>query len=296
MQKLIYTVGLPASGKDTWAIKKIGQNTNRIKRVNKDLLREMLDDSKWSKGNEAFILKMRDLIIEEALCDGYDVICTDTNFAPKHKERFHEIANELKKLGHDIKVEEQFFDVDPDTCIERDLKRQKSVGQKVIMGMYDRYLRKPTNTSLRNIDNFNPKLPKAIICDLDGTLCLYNDLGLKARHYDRDFINDKPNRVVLDLLDRYRDDHVLIIFSGRNGKHEKETKEWLTKHGINYKVFAMRKEGDNRKDTDVKSEMFDSFVKDKYNISFVCDDRDCMVKMWKEMGLFVMDVGRGIVF
>jgi len=296
MQKLIYTKGLCGCGKTTWSKKKVQESGGQIKRINKDDLRDMIDGGKWSKNNEKFILKIRDLLIEEMLCSGYSVIVDDTNFAPQHEKAFREIAEDLKKLDLDIKVEEQFFDVDPDTCIERDLKRQRSVGQKVIMDMYDRYLRKPTNTSLRNIDNFNHELPKGIICDLDGTLCLYDDLGLKSRHYDRDFINDKPNRVILDLLKRYKDDHNLIIFSGRNGKYEKETKEWLAKHGINYKVFAMRKEGDNRKDTDVKGEMFDSFVKDKYNISFVCDDRDCMVKMWKEMGLFVMDVGRGIVF
>lgn len=278
----------------TWSKKKILDSQGHFKRINKDDLREMVDAGKWTKGNEKFILKLRDLMIEEALCQGYSVIVDDTNFAPKHKEAFNEMAKTLNELGLNIKVEEQFFDVDVETCIERDLKRQRSVGEKVIREMYNRYLR-PDYNPQRNVDNYVEGLPNAIICDLDGTLCLYDDSGLKARHYDRDFINDKPNRVVLDLLKRYPD-HKLIIFSGRNGKYEKETKQWLDKHNVKYDIFAMRKENDKRKDTEVKLDFYNEFVKDKFNISFVCDDRKCVIELWQSLGLYVLDVGRGLVY
>lgn len=294
MQKLIYTKGLCGCGKTTYAKRKVEESNGHFKRINKDDLREMIDAGKWSKNNEKFILKLRDLLIEEVLCSGYSVIVDDTNFAPQHKKTFYEIAEKLNNLGLQIKVEEQFFDVDIDTCIERDLKRQRSVGEKVIRDMHNRYLRPDYNTQ-RNVDNYNPELPNAIICDLDGTLCHYDDQGLKARHYDRDFINDRPNRVVLDLLKRYND-HKLIIFSGRNGKHKAETEQWLQKHGVKYDVFAMRKEDDSRKDTVVKQEMFDTYVKDKFNVSFVCDDRKCVVELWQSLGLFVLDCGKNLVY
>lgn len=294
MQKLTYTKGLPASGKDTWANEKIAKETNRIKRVNKDDIRAMLDNGKWSKGNEAFVLKVRDLIIEEALVSGYDVICSDTNFAPQHEKTFRDMAEALNGLGLNIKVEEQFFDVDVETCIERDLKRQRSVGEKVIRTMYNKYLRSDYNPQ-RNVDNYNPDLENALICDLDGTACLYDDKGQRGRHFDRDFINDKPNRIVLDVLKRYPD-YKIIIFSGRNGKHKEETKRWLEKHGVKYDIFVMRKETDSRKDTDVKLDMYNEYVKDKYNVSFVLDDRKCVVELWQSLGLYVLDCGKGLVF
>ena len=49
--KLIMTKGLPASGKSTWAKQYLDDNPG-TKRVNKDDLRAMLDNGKWSKRNE----------------------------------------------------------------------------------------------------------------------------------------------------------------------------------------------------------------------------------------------------
>ncbi|MEO0647089.1 MAG: AAA family ATPase [Cyanobacteria bacterium J06650_10] len=67
MKRVVMTVGLPASGKSTWAKELITKESGRWVRVNKDLLREMCHNSKHSKSNEKFILKLRNLIILEAL-------------------------------------------------------------------------------------------------------------------------------------------------------------------------------------------------------------------------------------
>lgn len=45
---------------------------------------------------------------------------------------------------------------------------------------------------------------------------------------------------------------------------------------------------------EVKKELFDRYVRDKYNIRFVLDDRDRVVKMWRnEIGLKVLQVAEG---
>ena len=82
--KVYMTYGLPSSGKTTWAKQKIEENPNRIKRINKDDLRSMLDCNRWSKDNEKFILKVRDALIDLILGGGFDVIVDDTNLSPKH--------------------------------------------------------------------------------------------------------------------------------------------------------------------------------------------------------------------
>ncbi|MFN5657022.1 MAG: AAA family ATPase, partial [Pseudanabaena sp.] len=56
MLTVYFTIGLPASGKSTWAKEKVNKSPNIIKRVNKDELRAMLDNSYFSKGNEKFVL------------------------------------------------------------------------------------------------------------------------------------------------------------------------------------------------------------------------------------------------
>jgi predicted kinase len=47
MLTVYFTIGLPASGKSTWAKNKVDQSPNSIKRVNKDELRAMLKYSRY---------------------------------------------------------------------------------------------------------------------------------------------------------------------------------------------------------------------------------------------------------
>jgi predicted kinase len=293
MQKLIYTKGLPASGKSTWA-RSMVEKHDYMKRVNKDDLRSMIDNNIWSWENEKFILKIRDQIIERTLIDGHSIIVDDTNLAPKHVTRFHEIVNAINDVHKlNIKVQEQFFDISVEECIRRDLNRERSVGEKVIRDMYNKYL----NPIKRNEQPvYNPDLPDAIICDLDGTLALYDDQGNSARHYDRDFINDKCNKIVLDVINRYCVDNKLIIFSGRNGKYFQETQQWLALNKIYPDKFVMREATDRRKDIVIKQEMYETHVKDKYNVKFCIDDRRQVIKLWQSLGLYVLDVGRGFEF
>lgn len=136
--KIIMTKGLPASGKSTWAKKLQADNPGIYKRVNKDDLRAMLDDKKWAKHNEEFVLMIRDMIIEEALVGGWSVIVDDTNLHPKHEATIRAIADKFE-----IKLEiKDFTDVEPITCIERDMERMEPVGEKVIWKMFDQFLSK----------------------------------------------------------------------------------------------------------------------------------------------------------
>jgi hypothetical protein len=50
---------------------------------------------------------------------------------------------------------------------------------------------------------------------------------------------------------------------------------------------------DMRKDSVVKQELFERFVRDKYNISFILDDRQQVVDMWRGLGLTVFQVAEG---
>ena len=90
MIKVILTRGLPGSGKSTWAKKLIVENPNSYKRINKDDLRAMLDDSKYSNDSEKFILQVRDAMILMAIENGKHVIVDDTNLAPKHDARIRD--------------------------------------------------------------------------------------------------------------------------------------------------------------------------------------------------------------
>ncbi len=82
----------------------------------------------------------------------------------------------------------------------------------------------------------------------------------------------------------------VIVMSGRDAVCRDETMEWLDNAGIQWDYLFMRAEGDNRPDNIVKAELFDTDVRDNFDIQFVIDDRWQVCKMWLQMGLKVLNV------
>lgn len=292
MAKVILTKGLPASGKTTWSKDQleIGGNhiyKNGIKRVSKDDLRAMLDNGRHSKGREKFVLAIRDRIIEECLFNNIDIIVDDTNLAPFHLENITKLVNTFNTdhgTQHTVEIKD-FTDVPLATCIERDSKRENPVGEKVIRTMYNQYLKPPTL-----VFPYDPDLPDAIICDLDGTLALLNGRNPYAAMKCFDDILNEP---VASIVGRFDSTHEIILVSGRTDDARGETMRWLDYHGVPWNVLCMRKLGDNRKDSIVKQEILDNEIKGKYNVAFVLDDRDQVVEMWRQNGLTCLQVAEG---
>lgn len=275
MNKIIMTQGLPGSGKSTWARQYQAEHPGTV-RVSKDDLRAMLHDSKHSRGRENFVLKVRDDIVCQALFDGHDVIVDDTNFNPIHRERMDLIAK-LWEATVEIK---DFTDVPLETCIKRDLRRHRSVGERVIRQMHRQYLETRSAKISRD-----PSLRDAIICDLDGTLALFGD----ANPYNRDFTKDEINKSVRNILWFCAED--VILLSGRKEQFREQTGQWLKSNGIGYKHLYMRRNDDNRKDVAVKEEIYNEHIRGKYNVTMVIDDRLAVCRLWHRLGLPLFRVG-----
>jgi len=279
MLKVIMTKGLPASGKSTWAKEMCAQG---YKRVNKDDLRAMIDNGKWSDKNENFIMEMRDFLVRNALKQGHSIIVDDTNFHPIHEQKLKEIATEL---GADFEVKD-FTDVPLEVCIARDAQRATPVGRKVILNMYKKFIQ-PATTKPK----YDPAKRWAVICDLDGTLAIHNGRSpYDADKCDTDLINDP----ISQILYRFQlDNHDIIFCSGREEKYREKTQAWLKQTGLSYSALLMRKTGDMRNDAIVKREIYEAEIKDKYNVLFVLDDRDRVVDMWRSEGLTCLQVDYG---
>ena len=145
--------------------------------------------------------------------------------------------------------------------------------------------------------------PKAILFDLDGTMCDVKHrrqyVATKPRNWDAwnaGIINDKPIPQVLEVFNALKDRFVVFFVSGRSDDYRDVTVEWLEKQGIteyDYNGLLMRKYKDHRDDAIVKGEIADQ-IEENYEIFAVFDDRKRVVNMWVNRGIFVFDVGQGV--
>lgn len=136
--------GLPGSGKTTFA-KEVMRIMPYYLRINKSLLREMLNFGVFSKENEEIINEVKLALIRLIICekDGYHyVIIDDTNLNPDHIEKIIKIAEDIKityMLELPVSVTILDFDTKIEDCIKRDKSRDKSVGEEVIRSMHEKY-------------------------------------------------------------------------------------------------------------------------------------------------------------
>lgn len=300
MPKVTILKGFPASGKSTFAKKQVQNGKGRVKRINKDDLRAMLDNSVYSWDAEKFVLKLRDQIILHALFGGYDVIVDDTNLHPKHEHHIRSL------VGSSVVVEVIFFDVDIEECIKRDAQRSGTahVGEKVIRKMAKDWERwKDIDCSVAEPDQdgvvryvANNELPRAIIVDIDGTLAKNN--GHRG-FFEWDKVGDDDIiESVAELVRHYYYDlgYSVLLFSGRDSVCRQDTIAWLEMHNVPFDKLCMRAQGDGRGDDIVKSEMFDEYAADHYNVRFVVDDRFSVHKMWVSRGIHVFNVNQHLEY
>jgi predicted kinase len=290
---LFWTIGLPASGKSTWAEAYVRDNKSAVNRINKDDLRTMLHASEYSKDNEKFVLATRDYLIRQSLCQGRHVIVDDTNFSDKHVQRFEEIASEFRKQGRDVKVKcVDFTHVDVEECIKRDLKRARSVGEAVIRKMHRDFLApKPAAAP-----PYNPDLPDCIIIDLDGTIALNN--GHRGWYDYSKCYYDEVNHPVVDAVRTFLDAKgcIPVFVSGREETCRLDTIRFIAERALLPIVAPhvyMRKTGDHREDSIVKRELYEAHIRGKYNVLHVWDDRRSVCEAWRQMGLTVFQVAEG---
>ena len=276
MKKVIIMRGLPGSGKSTYARKLLEDNPHVYKRINRDELRKMFDDGKVSRGNEKFVKQIRDVLIMKALESGKSVIVDDLNLSSKNENRIQQLVDEYcKKSGEQVKVEIKEMETSMLESMKRDAQRDQPVGKSVIR----RLARQFDKEGPRYRDQ-DESLPKAILCDLDGTLAILNG---RDPFMAKDCYNDELNKPVADLVKlKAASGSKILLFSGRLDTYKEDTIRWLEKHEIPYDALEMRKAGDQRKDSIVKKEFFEALAGGKYFVEFVLDDRNQVVDLWRD--------------
>ncbi len=292
-QELIFCVGLPASGKTTWARNYCETQQNYV-RVSRDDLR-LMRGTYWLPKQEDMITDWEIMAVAVAMGDGKNVIVDATNLDTKRRIEFVDNVKMALNSIHNMSriqfvVNTKRFDTPVEECIKRDTERTEGkVGKKVILNMANKYGLQTKYPEYR----FQAGLPSAIICDLDGTLAT-NTTGRGFYDWSR-VGEDGIDSIVKGILDAQNMKGIrTIIMSGRDAICRPETKVWLFQHDVPYAELLMRSEKDQRKDSIVKRELFDKYIKDEYNVMFALDDRNQVVDMWrKELGIKCLQVNYG---
>jgi hypothetical protein len=154
------------------------------------------------------------------------------------------------------------------------------------------------------------KKQDTIIVDLDGTLANVEhrkkyfkrdkkgvpNWNVIMKHAKKDTSNDGVVDIVSGCILNHHGYHngrdlVVIICTTRPQDYERETWDWLSDNvGFYIGDLHMAKSGEKRPDTVVKKEMLKK-IKKNYNVIMAIDDRLEVCKMYREEGIFTLDVG-----
>ena len=197
---LILLVGIPGSGKTTYAEKYIQEHPNTV-HLSSDKIREELWGNEATQGdnNEVFSLMQSRAI--DALNNGQSVVYDATNVTRKDRSYIITLCPKFAK------IECHIIWAPIETCIERDAIRERTVGKVVIDKMLKRFQAPFFDEGLDEIkiirpDNFNTlayndKVMRAMVIAHDNphhTLSIYRHCDeaceyAKRHNFDEDVVS-----------------------------------------------------------------------------------------------------------
>lgn len=142
---------------------------------------------------------------------------------------------------------------------------------------------------------------KAIIVDMDGTVadCEHRRYHLDTNNWPGFFGSMADDGIFEHTIEVVRAmrtaGYKVLIVTARpdENDYKQVTQDWLKANGIVYDGFYMRRGGDYRKDNLVKEEILHQIIDDGYDPVMAFDDRDQVVKMWRENGIPCLQVNEG---
>lgn len=288
--KIILTVGPSACGKTTWANEQVNKNKGKFVNLNRDDIRRTLfmfnawNEYRFTGQKESLVTETQFAMAKAALSRGLSVIVSDTNLNAEYRQKWQDFAKE-----QNVPFELEVFRVDIKELTQRNLNREFSVDPKIMKQQYVTFMEQ-----FGGLRRYVPDTTKrkAVIFDLDGTLAIMNDRGpFEWSKVGEDSVNEN----VADLLRMIRLAHPewnIISLSGRDGVCEHITKTWLVDNDLKTDYHFQRKQGDQRRDSIIKEEIFWNEIAENFDVQFVVDDRQQVVDMWDMIGVEVWQVAQ----
>lgn len=308
--------GLPGSGKTTYAQREASEGEAVV--LSRDSLRDMLHPT----GHGGVLDGAEEVLISDTLRamavrllgDGKEVIIDATNLRDKYVREWLTLAH---GRGHDIDIVD--FRAEPlETCLENNANRERQVPEHVIRDMHKRFIAgrdlagdnariarevlagAGAKPELEPAPEYDLALPDAYIWDLDGTLAI--------KHPGRDIYDgskahlDTVSHPVADVLEILHDLPVhgggphRIYCTGRGEWDRAVTEAWLERH-FNFDPacgdLLLMRQNKGRADWKEKLDLYNEHIRGKYNVLACFDDRDQVVRLWRELGLTCFQVAEG---
>lgn len=147
MKKLLVLRGLPASGKSTYAVKWVNEDPEHRLRISQDSIRMMfgkywLEDKVQLKKRESITNNINMELLKQCMFNQFDIVLDNINLNIKTLSSIEDYVSYFNMKFVDLKaykIEYKFFKEPLNVLINRDSKRDKSVGADVITNLYNKY-------------------------------------------------------------------------------------------------------------------------------------------------------------
>lgn len=288
--KAILTIGIPCSGKSTWAEQYCRENDYR--EINRDNLRmelfnlESYNDYKMNRFNESLVTDKVNDLIQKSAQNKQNIVISDTNLNQKFRVN---LINKLRDLGYEVDF--KVFDVEFFDALKRNDKRvNKFVPRNVMYNMYRHFMDYQEATLAWEKHKHCVGLQYAYIVDIDGTIS--TNTGNRGFYEWEKVGIDSPIKQTIHIVNMlYKLGFRIILMTGRDSICRAETEDWLKRHDVKYDELHMRPEGSMEKDRYVKHQMYLDNIVNKYNVNAVFDDRPQVSLLWHDLGIHLFKVG-----
>jgi hypothetical protein len=148
-------------------------------------------------------------------------------------------------------------------------------------------------------------MKRTVIVDIDGTISKVGDrvkyLLQEPKDWDSFYNNCLEDEPVIEMIDLvynlFLQSYEIVFCTGRRESCREDTINWIDNYFepevAIFSKLLMRPDKDHRHDAEIKPELLKNAGVELDTIAFVLEDRNSMVKKWRELGLICLQVAEG---